>query len=170
MSVRIDVRFDTGPAAEALGRLADAFEDATPIMRAIGVGLRENVHTRFEEERGPDGRAWAPVRRDYAAEKRGPGILREAGIRGGLMGSITFEADRRSVEVGTNKVYARVHQLGGTIVPKTGSHLVFTIGGRTVFAKSVTIPARPYLGIGPEDEETIMDVIEGALDRASGRT
>lgn len=168
--VSIEVRVDTGPAAEALARLADAVDDATPIMRALGVGLRENVFQRFEREVGPDGRAWAALSPDYAREKRGPGKLREAGIRGGLMGSITFSASRRSLELGTNKVYGLIHQVGGIIAPKNGPRLVFTMGGRPVFARSVTIPARPYLGIGPGDEETILDVVTGALDRAAGRT
>jgi phage gpG-like protein len=30
----------------------------------------------------------------------------------------------------------------------------------------VTIPARPFLGISRDDRDMILDVIEGALDRA----
>ncbi|TVR12151.1 MAG: virion morphogenesis protein, partial [Salinarimonadaceae bacterium] len=41
-------------------------------------------------------------------------------------------------------------------------------GGAPVFARSVTIPARPFLGFGPAEIETTLDVIEGALDRAMG--
>lgn len=155
-------------ATAALERLQEAFADATPIMNALGVGLRENVHTRFEEEKAPDGSSWVALNPTYKADKRGPGILRESGIRGGLMGSIAIAPTSRSVEVGTNKVHGLIHQEGGTITPKNGDRLVFTIGGETIFATEVTIPARPYLGIGPEDEDTILDVIEGALDRATG--
>ena len=37
--------------------------------------------------------------------------------------------------------YARIHQLGGIIRPKGGGRLVFSLGGKLVFAKKVTIPA-----------------------------
>lgn len=165
----VTMKIEAGPATEALERLQEAFADATPIMNAIGVGLRENVHTRFEDEKAPDGSSWVALNPDYKSDKRGPGILRESGIRGGLMASIAIAATSRNVEVGTNRVYGAIHQFGGTITPKNpGGLLVFTIGGTKIAVPEVAIPARPYLGIGPEDEETILDVVEGALDRATG--
>lgn len=42
-------------------------------------------------------------------------------------------------------IYALIHELGGTILPKKGTHLTFQIGGNWVRTKSVTIPKRPYL-------------------------
>jgi phage gpG-like protein len=60
-----------------------------------------------------------------------------------------------AVTIGTNVVYARIHEFGGrtrpmTIEPVRRTALRFTVGGRTVFAKRVShpgshIPARPYL-------------------------
>lgn len=42
--------------------------------------------------------------------------------------------------------YALIHELGGVITPRQAKVLAFTLpNGETVFAKSVTIPARPYL-------------------------
>lgn len=164
----VTMKVEAGPASEALQRLEATVADATPVMKAIGTGLRDNVFGRFLEEKAPDGSSWVALNPNYKADKRGPGILRESHIRGGLMGSFGVQETSRSVEVGTNKPYALIHQVGGTITPKNGDRLVFTIGGETIFATEVTIPARPYLGIGPEDEDTILDVIEGALDRATG--
>lgn len=152
---------------KAFKALQKALQNTTPVMRAIGVGLVRNVHDRFEAAVDPWGNPWAALHPAYAPLKRGPGILREAGMRGGLMGSITFAAGPDSVEVGTNKIYARVHQLGATIVPVQASHLVFRLAGGVVRAKSVTIPARPYLGIGPEDERVIAETVTDALDRAT---
>ena len=47
--------------------------------------------------------------------------------------------------VGTNLIYARIHEQGGTITPKKSAYLVFQVGGRWVKTKSVYIPARPYM-------------------------
>lgn len=38
------------------------------------------------------------------------------------------------------------HEKGGTIKPKNGKYLRFQIDGKWIMARSVTIPARPYLG------------------------
>jgi phage gpG-like protein len=50
--------------------------------------------------------------------------------------------------IGTDVVYARIQELGGTIRPKHGRWLVFEIDGEIIFARSVTIPARPYMRPG----------------------
>lgn len=41
--------------------------------------------------------------------------------------------------------YALIHELGGVITPVVAKLLAFEINGKLVFAKSVTIPAQPYL-------------------------
>jgi len=165
--VTLETQIDAKAAIKSFTRVQRMMSNTTPVMRAIGTGLVENTHTRFERAQDPQGRPWASLNTAYAAGKRGPGILRESGMRGGLMGSITSKATPQTVAVGTNKIYGLIHQVGGTITAK-GSHLAFSFGDRMVFAKSVTIKARPYLGIGPEDEETILDVLEAALDGAFG--
>lgn len=152
MSIALDIKIDLSQAKAAFGRLAAKLDDTTPIMRAIGTGLVESTHTRFEQAVDPEGRRWRANAPATLARKRGPGILRESGMRGGLMGSITLRAQYDSVEVGSNKVHARIHQLGG----KAGRNL------------SVTIPARPYLGVNAADGEMMLDVVEGALDQALG--
>ena len=63
---------------------------------------------------------------------------------------------------------AVVHQFGGVIRAKAGGKLAFRMGGKLVRTDSVTIPARPYLGISTEDGAMILEVVEGALDRALG--
>lgn len=162
------IRMDVSQVQSVFQRLAHAVSDTTPIMRAIGTGLVANTHDRFDDAVDPDGNAWAPLDPVYAASKRGPGILRESAMRGGLQGSITYRAGRNQVTVGTNKVYGAIHQFGGVIVPKHGQFLIFHIGGKLVKARSVTIPARPYLGVSSEDRDMILDVVTGALDRAIG--
>ena len=165
----IQVTLNDKTITAALGRLQAMAHDTTPLMRAIGVGLVENTRRRFEQAVDPDGFAWKPLLPAYAAVKTGPGILREAGMRGGLMGSLTFDADARSVIVGTNKIYGAVHQFGAIIRAKNKRSLVFRFGcGALIFRQSVTIPARPYLGFSHADEDTVQDVADGYFLRALG--
>jgi len=60
-------------------------------------------------------------------------------MRGDLAASITSKYDDNSAVVGTNKVYAAIHQFGGD-------------AGRN---KKVKIPARPYLKLTEKDFEEI---------------
>lgn len=156
-------------AIRAFRQLARVMGDTTPVLRVIGTGLVEGTHTRFEQAVDPDGNPWAPLNPVYAAGKRGPGILRESAMRGGLMGSITYRARADAVEVGTNKIYAAVHQFGATIRPVKATHLVFRLGAGVVQADSVTIPARPFIGISAEDARMIEETLVDALDRALRR-
>ncbi|WP_332117253.1 phage virion morphogenesis protein [Azorhizobium caulinodans] len=155
-------------AIRAFQRLSLVMANTTPVMRAIGTGLIEGTHTRFEKAVDPDGTAWAPLNPAYEAIKKGPGILRESAMRGGLMGSITQRATHNTVEVGTNKIHAAVHQFGATITPQNAPHLRFRMGAGFVQTNSVTIPARPFLGVSAEDGRMIEEVMVDALDRAVG--
>ncbi len=170
--VSIQVQIDDGEVQSRLRALSTLGQNLIPVMRAIGVGLVRNTQDRFQDGRDPEGRAWAPLNPAYAALKRGPGILRESGMRGGLMGSITFEttggAHSAELRIGTNKIYGAIHQLGGVIRPKNAKGLLFFRSGGKIWgaAKSVTIPARPYLGFSDKDLETTRDVLEVFVGRA----
>jgi phage virion morphogenesis protein len=138
------------------------------LLKPIGLAMVQSTRQRFVRGSGPDGIAWPALNPKYAAAKKGPGILREMGMRGGLMGSITFVVDARRLEVGTNKIQARVHQFGAVIVPKSAPALVFFLGGEMVVAAKVTIPARPYLGIDAEDRAEIVEIAGDVVERLAG--
>lgn len=162
---RIAVKLDDKVILTALGRLGDVGLVSNGLMRAIGVGLVANTQERFDKAVDPEGKPWKALNPAYAALKRGPGILREAGMRGGLEGSITFQVSGTSVEVGSNKVYAAVHQFGAVIKAKNAKALVFRMGSSLVRVKSVTIPARPYLGFSEADRVTVLEAIDVAIKR-----
>lgn len=168
-------RLDDAEVQGAIRRLYALGQDMVPVARAIGVGLVRNTQDRFRAGVDPDGHPWKPLVPWYAAVKRGPGILRQSGMRGGLMGSITFRASggpgRATVQVGTNKVYGAVHQFGAIIHAKNPSGVLFFKNSKGQVwgaAQSVTIPARPYLGISREDRQTIGDVLDVFVQRAIG--
>ncbi|EFO30937.1 prophage MuSo2 protein [Roseibium sp. TrichSKD4] len=125
----------------AIGRLADL--DQRELLDSHGALGASQTKRRIEEDKAaPDGTSWK-------ANKEGTSTLfRE----GGLADSIDHQlAGGSEVAWGSALVYAAIHQEGGTITPKKGKVLVFTAGGATVFAQSVTIPARPYLGLSDRD-------------------
>ena len=75
---------------------------------------------------------------------------------GRLRRSIDYAATSNKVMVGSNLPYARIHQLGGVIVPKKAKKLVFKgHDGTTRAVDKVTIPARPYLGVSESDLDDV---------------
>ncbi|MAO55660.1 MAG: phage virion morphogenesis protein [Rhodospirillaceae bacterium] len=142
-------------------RFLDAAADKTLLLETIGSALVANVRLRFDKGQAPDGTPWLPV-------KRGGSPLNNRGL---LRDSNTYAVGSDSVRVGTNHIEGPVHQFGATIRPKKAKALAFTVRGTVVFAKKVTIPARPFLGIGPEDKSairgSIADVLRLARQRAN---
>lgn len=160
---RITVELDDRAALAALQRLQRMALGDVALMRVIGTALVEETLARFRSGTDPEGRAWTPLNPAYAAIKRGPGILRESRM---LMRSITYVAGAAHVAVGSNRVYAAVHQFGGTIRPKAAKALVFRMGSNIVRARSVAIPARPYLGFGERDHVAVVEALEGMVQSA----
>ncbi|MQX36821.1 phage virion morphogenesis protein [Roseospira navarrensis] len=150
-----------GHALDALVRDADRAHD---LMDEIGAALVTSVQQRFQAGRSPDGDRWTPSRR--AARTGGQTLV----DRGHLRDSITHAADSRSARVGTNLIYARIHQLGGQIRARAGGALAIPLpDGGVALRKSVTLPARPYLGISADDREEIGDIIRERLRDALRR-
>lgn len=136
----------SGVSPEALiSRLADA--NTEPLMTNIGSVLESSTRERIEETKtAPDGSAWPP-------NQAGTPILRASGRH--LLDSIAFIASVTEVEVGSSWEFAHVHQDGAVIKPKDAERLSFMFGGRRVFARQVTIPARPIVGMSAEDETVV---------------
>lgn len=162
----IVARLDAAEAQRQLARAAAAWGNPVPILRAIGRGMVANVDRRFQIGMDPQGQPWAALHPAYEAGKRNIRILQESGA---LVQSIHHDVAGNELAIGTDRRYAAVHQFGATIRPRKGPYLVFRMAGAMVKARQVTIPARPYLGIGDEDEETVLEVAEAFLDRAMRR-
>lgn len=168
---QIKVAFQGDSIAAGLRALARVGHEPAGMMRAIGDALVGTTHRRFESGRDPEGKPWAPWSRGYAAITQSRSILRGRSGNAGLMGSVTFKVEAGAVRVGSNKVYAAIHQFGGDIVPKTKKALFFFMGGAGgvvfgIHAKKVTIPARPYLGFGPADRTAVREIVHTELRQA----
>lgn len=144
---------------KALERLADRVQHRQPLMRTISEDMMAAVHENFEQEGRP---RWLPIQR--VGE-----ILRD---KGNLFNSLDSDCDNDEAVVGTNLVYARIQNEGGTtrphvIRPKNKQALYFN--GR--YAKKVNhpgsvIPARRFLSLTEDDYEGVAQDIDEYLDRA----
>ena len=145
VTITVDVSgFDAIEAA--LSRL-NPFEAGT-LLESLARLIRESVRERIlAGGPAPDGSAWAPNR-----EGRTP-ILHRTGR---LARSIDYAVSGMQAVVGSGLIYAAIHQFGGTIVPKSATALVFSVGGRVIRAKKVTMPARPYIGLSGEDRAELV--------------
>jgi phage virion morphogenesis protein len=161
MAVTIQVRTtDLKRASKALNALAARASDLRPLMEEISAFGEDSTRRRFETQTSPDGEKWAPTH-------RGGNILVD---KGHLRDSITARAGTDSAEWGSNLIYAGIHQHGGEIKAKTPAGLIFSVGGRSganrkefVRKQSVTIPARPFLGLSAGDEREISQIVEDYL-------
>jgi phage virion morphogenesis protein len=150
MAVTINVSFEAASSQEAFTRLAGLGANLQPVMEEFGAGFVTAISRRFETESDPDGRKWVKNR-------RGGMVLTDTGI---LANSFSSRAGRDQVEVGTAVPYAAIHQTGGVIKPKNGKALAFAYAGGFAVVKSVTIPERPFLGIGQAEKDVVNDVVK----------
>jgi phage virion morphogenesis protein len=182
--VRIAIEADDKLARQGLARLAATGADLAPTFRAIGARLVANTLQRFEDQRGPGGVPWKPSQR--ALDENGQTLIDS----GRLRTSITFRAGANGVEVGTNVVYAAIHQFGGPIKQGARTGTLRFQGGRFARqrrnkdgslkppskqqrdrqvqfgARSIGMPARPFIGFDAQDREDVADIILRHLRRA----
>lgn len=150
----LDLEVDDKDVRNSLGVLIDTLDNPIEIMDAIGNEGAELTRLNFNDGTDPYGYGWEhPVFRSGQP-------LRDTGR---LMNSITHHATGEEVAIGTDVIYAAVHQTGMTIKAKNAPYLVFKAGNRWVKTKQVTIPARPFL---PDDRglpQSWRDAINGIV-------
>lgn len=143
----VEFRYDLS-GLEAGGRRLEAFleraGDLDAVLDEIGGHLVQSVQERFESGTGPDGERWKPSIRALA---QGGQTLVDSGR---LRDSVTHKVEPGRVVVGSNLIYAAIHQEGG----RAGRNL------------SVDLPARPYLGISAGDEIEMGRILDDHLSGA----
>lgn len=142
--MQIVIHHDLDQVSGRLHKLAGNLGDLTEPMRAIGGVLESSTRRRIAETKtAPSGKKWDRLTPATLKAKKGKGsILVE---HGNLLGSITHEAAKDSVIVGSVMGYA-VHLQQGTR----------------------KMPARPFLGLSSQDyqdiDELLADWLEGLID------
>jgi phage virion morphogenesis protein len=142
-------------ALAGLAKLRAGLHARTGLLNTLGETLVESTKQRIRDGGpAPDGTPWKPLQPLTLELKQNKdrGILWDSGM---LKDTLAFDLEGdEAVAIGSMMVYARIHQEGGTIKPKEGRKAL-NVPGRGL-RKSVTIPARPYLGVSAADK-TILE-------------
>jgi phage gpG-like protein len=188
--IAITIKIETAEVMAALERLKNALKGGR-LMQSIGEGVAMGSRDRImgRENRAPDGTPWQPLAASTLKRKRAEGK--------GNMGILMFGPELArsivpqdptddTVSIGSSLLYAMVHQEGADIAHKAraGTVRLRKVGGVARFAKkshkkartmavnigayTVSIPARPYLGVSDKDkgllQTRVKDWIQGAID------
>ncbi len=172
--VQIDVKIDDQKVVKLLKQIEKRSGDLKPALKNIGQLVRTSIVNNFIAEGRPE--KWKKLS-EVRKKQRGKGvkkILRVQGAAGGLMGSIKPKTSAKKVIIGTNKVYAAVHQFGakkgsfGTVPvnirahrrkKKSGGYSQVRAHKRTMILPWGDIPARPYMMIQDEDWTEIENLL-----------
>lgn len=193
-----DIEFNVNDADfnNFLNRILHKFENAEPIMKKVGASAANEVRRnftvggRYSSPEDPIGgeKKWKPLSQTTkdikeSMGKKGPfTILKDDGI---LMNSIHSKATKDTVTVGTNMVYAALHQFGakagqfemlikahirkrkvtGSELLKSGKPgkikpMTINTSVKAHMRKSPAIPARPFMNIHPESLAMIIQDIQ----------
>jgi len=92
--------------------------------------------------------------------------VRTGYLRRSITSNVTERGSKIIGTVGSNVVYAAIHEFGGTISAKSGDRLRFQIGGEWVSVSSVLIPKREYIRPAIQKEtRSIKDVLFKPITR-----
>lgn len=184
----IEARIEYRPVLDALRRAAAQMANTKPLMAAVAGILHASTIRNFEEQGRPkwrdlaastklsravNGRDWKAARSGGKMEVRQPGmILNNTGM---LKNSVQMSSSASVAVVGSNKVYAAIHQFGGRTKPhviRAKHKRALSFGGivvRQVNHPGSNIPARPFLRLTPRDLRDIVlradKFYQAALDR-----
>ena len=195
MSELIKISISDEALRAALGRLIAALTDTIPTMRDLSEIMIDASARAFDNTSDPaTGKPWQPLSASRQRQRAHKGrsianVLQDSGL---LVGSIARPSGPGAVReigpdhalVGTDVPYAAIHQFGGTIKREAAPMTVRLRKrkGRTLFAKTkhkrvrivdtahkaytITIPARPFIGVGPTDIQDMLDTITRNLQKA----
>ncbi|WP_151797375.1 phage virion morphogenesis protein [Acinetobacter bereziniae] len=159
MAIAITITAESSPV-EAIFKSLGAYErEESKLFNELGSELLDQVQFRFIEGVGLDGNPWVQswrAKMQGRAEMQGGQTLRDKGI---LMNSYTYNVLPNGVEVGTNVEYAAPLHFGALILPKNGAYITFNVGGQYRRVKQVVLPPRTQLGINPENEESLLNIV-----------
>ena len=107
-----NITIDNAGILDTFNRLRAAAADLTPAMRAVAGLLEDRTAENFAKQSGPLGK-WPARKSTPRDKKRGIGQLLVDTAR--LKNSVTSKHGSDFAEVGSNVIYAAIHQLGGDI-------------------------------------------------------
>ncbi|CNJ03497.1 Mu-like prophage protein gpG [Yersinia aldovae] len=176
--------FSYQDALSALLRTQAALADPAPLLNDMGEKLLEFHQQRFKDQTSPDGVAWKELSPHYKKRKRRnqDKILT---LDGPLRNTLRWQVNTQELLFGTDRPYGAIQHFGGTIeiaarsqqayyhqkksgeidnrfVRKSKSNLA---KWHTIPAHTVTLPARPWLGVSKEQGDQLVERARLSLQR-----
>lgn len=167
----MDLKLNTAEMDAAFAQLSLRLTDFTGVMQDIGELMIESTKQNFVDGTDPDGKAWAPKSQAtldaYAYRNESVSVRPLIGPSKSLSTTIFARHDATSVSWGSNMIYAAVMQFGAQ-AGEFGATIGRDKNGREFFVSTPwgNIPARPFIGVGPEDLTAITETISDWLERA----
>jgi phage virion morphogenesis protein len=181
---RIEVDISAPSLARAARELSSA--DRRKLLEDIGEYLLRSTRDRAAREIDPDGTPWRALSPRYKRfkDKKRPGLPKLKFDHHMLGDRLASQVEGDAVLVGTSAKYGALHQFGGEVtMPARQAEVFFKrdrdgqVGNafmpkrRANFAQSVMVPAykvvmpaRPWLGLSPADEDEIAAIAQQHLD------
>lgn len=136
----LEIKLDNQEITSKLLDLAKKGENLRPLMKNIAGIFASSTEENFKEQGRPN--KWTNLSEVTIKQRKKinkwPGQILQ--VEGQLASSINTFYDDNSAIIGSNKDYARIHQVGG----QAGKN------------KKVSIPPRPYLQLTDEDMAEIL--------------
>ena len=129
--------------AEQLTQRLELFANAHSrheLLELMGAEVESQTHRRLRDEKtNPGGEPWPEWSPEYSATRHGGHSLLMG--EGDLDDSVQFLVTGDEVEIGSNLVYAAIHQFGGAAV-------------------GINIPEREWLGLSGDNIGDLVDVLD----------
>ncbi|EJL3742575.1 phage virion morphogenesis protein, partial [Escherichia coli] len=124
------------------------------IPRVMAAALLSSTEQAFERQADPDtGKGWEAWSDSWLAWRQDHGFVPGSilTLHGDLARSITTDYGQDYALIGSPKIYAAIHQWGGTpdMAPRPAG-----------------VPARPYMGLDKTGEQEIFDAIRKRVSAA----
>lgn len=167
----MELNLNTAEMDAVFAQLSQRLTDFTPLMQDIGELMIESTKQNFVEGTSPDGVPWAVKAQSTidAYKARGDTVnLRPLiGPSKSLSTTIFSQVSATSASWGSNMIYAAVMQFGAQ-AGEFGASIGIDKNGRRFFTSTPwgNIPARPFIGVGPDDQTAIIETASDWLQQA----
>jgi phage virion morphogenesis protein len=146
--VGLILKVDDSEIQEYLTQLQSKVQNLEPAYKIIGEYMILAIIDRYDKEITAEGQPWAALSAATIKQKQRKGKIQKILQQDGdLRRTIIYQTSPTQLEIGTNRIYAAIHQFGGQ-------------AGR---GKKVTIQARPFLGISEADKSEIVKICQDFL-------
>lgn len=177
MDDTIKIEHNSKEINQALTELAQKVKKPNKILRKVGHTIRLYVDRKFETEGEFEGTKWQQWSESWKErrEREGKADGQIMSYTGELRKSIEDKISGSVLEVGTNKVYAAIHNFGGAVKKRKSKKSKIGKKGKTAKSKTQTsgsfeMPKREYMAFESKLIEQITDEIMSELTIEKYRT